>query len=77
MNGLQRKSKVAIWIVLALACGAAVWVALAVPQPVTSSALGADWQCRRAAILTTCTRIGHTAPITDRLRKVAIDLGGT
>jgi len=77
MNDLQRKSKAAIWIVLALACGAAVWIALAIPQPVTSSALGAEWQCQRAAILTTCTRISHTAPPSNRLHKVAIDLGGT
>jgi hypothetical protein len=76
MNGLQQKGKAAIWIVVALACGAAVWVALAIPQPVTSSALGAEWQCQRAAILTTCTRMSHTAPIGDRLRKLAIDLGG-
>ena len=78
MNGLQRKSKAAaVWIVLALACGAAVWIALAIPHPVTSAALGAEWQCQRAAILTTCTRISHTAPPSNRLHKVAIDLGGT
>ena len=42
----------------AFAC--VVVIALAYPQPVSSAALGPDWQCsRRAFVWTTCSRPKH------------------
>jgi hypothetical protein len=47
---------VAILTVAAVAV--AVSIALAYPEPVSSAALGPDWQCTRLAfVFTTCTRI--------------------
>lgn len=45
--------------IVSLACVAAfVVVGLAYPEPVSSAALGPDWQCSRLAFVwTTCTRL--------------------
>jgi hypothetical protein len=47
-----------------LACIAAVTasIALAYPESVEVPALGAEWQCHRAAIVTTCTHVHPRAP---------------
>jgi hypothetical protein len=45
-------------------------VGLASPEPVSSAALGPEWQCSRFAfILTTCTRIGQVERAALRVRK--------
>ena len=45
--------------IVSLACVAAlVGIGLAYPEPVSSAALGPDWQCTRLAFVwTTCTRL--------------------
>jgi hypothetical protein len=45
-------------IVTLAAVVVAVSISLAIPEPVSSAALGPDWQCTRLAfVFTTCTRI--------------------
>lgn len=68
MTGSSWNRKALICIITALSCVAvAVCFSLAYPTPVANSALGADWQCHRAAgILTTCHRVSHVAPTVDR-----------
>ncbi len=39
---------------------ALLWFALAHPQPISSAALGAEWQCTRTFVWTSCSRIGRT-----------------
>ncbi|MFB9265549.1 hypothetical protein ACFFWD_20740 [Bradyrhizobium erythrophlei] len=42
---------------------------LASPEPVSSAALGPEWQCSRLAfVFTTCTRIGAAEPAAFRVR---------
>jgi hypothetical protein len=44
---------------------AAVSIGLAYPEPVSSGALGPDWQCTRLALgLTSCARVARTEPTT-------------
>lgn len=64
MSDFWRNRKVSKFIALALACGAAVAVSIALtyPQSVSNEALGSQWQCHKAAILTSCTRVGHAEP---------------
>ena len=65
MTGPSWKRKSLVLILSVLACAtAAVSIGLAYPTPVESPALGAEWQCHRAAIVTTCRRIGHAEPMT-------------
>lgn len=43
------------------AVAVAVSIALAYPEPVSSAALGPDWQCTRLAfVFTTCSRVVRT-----------------
>jgi hypothetical protein len=75
MSSLWRNRKVLTVIAVALVCGAAVAVslALAYPEPVTSPMLGAEWQCHRAAgILTTCSRVSRAEPLALRPRPVPV-----
>jgi hypothetical protein len=45
-------------IVTLAAIAAALSIGLAYPEPVSSAALGPDWQCTRLAfVLTTCSRM--------------------
>jgi hypothetical protein len=37
-------------------------IALAYPRTVSNPALGADWQCRKAIFMTTCSRISRIEP---------------
>ena len=41
----------------------AVSIGLAYPTPVASPGLGADWECHRSAIVTTCRRISRAEPM--------------
>ena len=45
-----------------------VAIKLAYPQPVSSAALGPEWQCTRLAFVwTTCSRVKHTRSASARL----------
>ena len=76
MTGLWRDRKAPALIAATLICGAAaaVSIALAYAQPVSSPTLGAEWQCHHVAIMTTCTRISRVAPTADHVRVVPVDL---
>ncbi len=42
-------------VIVNLLAGAAVLLAMAAPQPITSGALGSEWRCSKAGfVLTTC-----------------------
>ena len=54
-------------IVVTLTCAAAFGsVVLAYPRTVSSSALGAEWQCRKALFMTTCSRVSRIEPAVQR-----------
>jgi hypothetical protein len=68
--------KVLTFIAVALVCGAALAVslALAYPEPVSSPTLGAEWQCHRAVgLLTTCRRVSRAEPLAHHPRPVPVD----
>ena len=58
-NWWTAKNLVFVAAIVSLACVAAVVaIGLAYPEPVSSAALGPDWQCSRLAFVwTTCTRL--------------------
>jgi hypothetical protein len=70
-NLLSRKQLVFTAVVVSLACvAAAVAVGLAYPGPVTSGALGPDWQCSRLAfVFTICSRVVQAGPAVTTARK--------
>ena len=54
-------------IIATLACAAALGsVALAYPRTVSNHALGAEWQCRKALFMTTCSRVSRVEPAAQR-----------
>jgi hypothetical protein len=56
-----------VLIIAALACAAALAsVALSYPRTVSNPALGAEWQCRKAMFLTTCSRVSRIEPAAHR-----------
>jgi len=57
--------------ILMVACIVAVLaVGFTSPEPVTSAALGPDWQCSRVGfVVTTCSRIQRTEPPSVQVRK--------
>ena len=61
-NWWSAKNLVFVVAIVSLACVAAVVAILLVyPEPVSSAALGPDWQCSRLAFVwTTCTRLNRT-----------------
>jgi hypothetical protein len=74
MTGPFFNRKTLLLIGAVLACAAlAVSAGLVVPTPVESPALGAGWQCHRAAIVTTCSRVSHAAPTMHHPRVHPID----
>jgi hypothetical protein len=76
MSSLWRKRKVFTFIAVALVCGAAIAVslALAYPEPVTSPMLGAEWQCHRTVgILMTCSRVSRAEPMAHHAHPVPVD----
>ncbi|WP_156179644.1 hypothetical protein [Bradyrhizobium sp. LTSPM299] len=53
MMGWIRKARTLV--IINLLAGGAILLALAAPRPVSSDALGGEWQCSKAAfVLTTC-----------------------
>ena len=66
--------KVLLLIAAVLACATvAVSIGLVYPTPVESPALGAEWQCHKAAIVTTCRRVGHAEPMIHHSQTRVID----
>ena len=61
-NWWTAKNLVFVVAIVSLACVAAVVaIGLVSPEPVSSAALGPDWQCSRLAFVwTTCTRLKST-----------------
>ena len=76
MTGSTRNRKALLATGAALACAAvALALGIAYPRPVSSSMLGAEWQCyRSAAIVTTCRRLSHAQPSIHRTRLLARDI---
>ena len=57
-------------VVTLLSVGAAVSIGLAYPEPVSSGALGPDWQCARLALVfTSCTPVARIEAVDDRRRQ--------
>jgi hypothetical protein len=58
--------------VMLAGAAAVLSVALASPKPVSSAALGPEWQCTRTAFLwTSCSRISSAEPVVQSARKDA------
>jgi len=69
-----RTSKAFVVIVATLACAAALGsVVLAYPRIVPNQALGAEWQCRKAMFMTTCSRVSRVEPATHRRLRLDVD----
>ncbi|HEY7843646.1 MAG TPA: hypothetical protein VID30_08210 [Bradyrhizobium sp.] len=74
MTGSFWNRKALLLIGAVLACVTlAISIGLAYPTPVESPTLGAEWQCRRAAIVTTCRRVSHAEPTLHHTHKHLID----
>jgi hypothetical protein len=41
-------------------------IALAYPRAVSNHELGAEWQCRKAMFMTTCSRVSRVEPVIHR-----------
>ncbi len=71
---MWRTPKALTLIVTTLACAVVLGsIALAYPRTVSNPALGADWQCRRAIFMTTCSRLGHIEPAIHRRSREDVD----
>ena len=59
-SNFRKYRRVAAWVMVAMlvAVSAAVAMGLSYSEPVSSGALGPDWQCARLAfVFTSCTRV--------------------
>ena len=64
-----------VLIIATLAFAAALGsIALAYPRTVSNPALGAEWQCRKAMFVTTCSRVSRVEPALHRFRQDADDI---
>ncbi len=74
MTGPFWNRKAVLLIGAVLACATvAVSIGLAYPTSVESSTLGAEWQCHKTAIVTTCRRVSHAEPMVHHPHKHLID----
>jgi len=65
-------------VVTLLSVGVAVWIGLAYPEPVSSGALGPDWQCARLALVfTSCTPVARIEAATTVAAKDPLCRRGT
>ena len=65
-------------VVSLIAIVAAVSIGFAYPEPVSSGALGPDWQCTRVAlVLTSCARVVRTDAVTTVAAKDPLCRRGT
>jgi hypothetical protein len=73
---MWRTPNALVLIVTTLACAAALGsVVLTYPRTVSNPALGAEWQCRKALFMTTCSRVSRVQPaIQRRFREDADDI---
>jgi hypothetical protein len=72
-SNFRKYRRVAAWVMVAMlvAVSAAVAMGLSYSEPVSSGALGPDWQCARLAfVFTSCTRVV-------RLKTAAAEEAGT
>jgi hypothetical protein len=61
-----RKELAFIVVIVALACAAALLsFGLMRPTAFPNAALGAEWQCSKTLIMTSCTRVAHVSPVLD------------
>jgi hypothetical protein len=61
-----RKELAFIIVIVALACAAALLsFGLMRPKAFPNAALGAEWQCSKTLIMTSCTRVVHVSPVID------------
>jgi hypothetical protein len=70
-NLWNQKGFALVAAIATVACVAALLsMVLTFPEPVSSAALGPDWQCSRIAfVFTTCTRLQHAESVAVRLPK--------
>ena len=70
MTGPSWNRKALLLVGAVLACATlALSIGLAYPTPVENPMLGADWQCHKSAIMTTCRRVSHAEPMIHRTHK--------
>jgi hypothetical protein len=75
MTGSIWNRKALLLIGAVVACATlALSIGFAYPTPVESPTLGADWQCHKSAIMTTCRRISHAEPMVHHVHKHLIDM---
>ena len=75
MTGPSWNRKALLLVGAVLACAMlAISIGLAYPTPVESPTLGAEWQCHKAAIVTTCRRVTRAEPTVHHPHKHLIDL---
>jgi hypothetical protein len=74
MTGPFWNRKVLLLVGAVLACATvAVSIGLAFPTPVENPALGANWQCHKTAIVTTCSPISRAEPMMHHPRTLVSD----
>ncbi len=73
MTGTWTTRKLAVVSAAVTFTGAAalLWLALAYPKPISSAELGAEWQCTRTFVWTSCSRIRDTTAAVQSVRKDA------
>lgn len=73
MTGTWTTRKLAVVSAAVTLIGAAVLLslALAYPKPISSAELGAEWQCTRTLVWTSCSRIRDTTAVVQSVRKDA------
>ncbi len=61
-----RKELAFIIVIVALASAvASLSFGLTHPKPFPNAALGAEWQCSKTLMMTSCTRVVHASPVID------------
>jgi len=74
MTGSSWNRKALLLVGAVLACATlAISIGLAYPTPVENPTLGAEWQCQRSAIVTTCRRVSRAEPMVHHTHKHFID----
>ena len=74
MSGPFWNRKALLLVGAVLACATvAVSIGLAYPTPVENPMLGAEWQCHKSAIVTTCRRVSHAVPMIHHTHKPSAD----
>jgi hypothetical protein len=62
-----RRELAFVVVIVVLACAAAfVSLGLTHPKPFQDAALGAEWQCSKTLIMTSCIKVVRASPAPDR-----------